>query len=317
MGTKETGGRVEILLLHYPGMMRKEQIGTGEASHPEVPGFWGPKMAQGDTESDVLASANGGNLVFKCLAKASKPPRVGSKIDFAGGLRATVLGAAEGVYHMAFEFSGDFDDILEKIGQVPLPPYIKRNGQAPPACDDHQAYQTVYAQKNGAVAAPTAGLHFSPKLLDQLKNRGIEVMAITLHVGYGTFLPVRVKDIRQHKIHPETYELTETAASAINEAKEAGRRILAVGTTTVRVLEHVADMTGFVHPGSGRCDLFIYPGFRYRVIHGLITNFHLPKSTLLMLVSAFAGRQFILDAYEEAIRRQYRFYSYGDAMLIW
>jgi S-adenosylmethionine:tRNA ribosyltransferase-isomerase len=142
------------------------------------------------------------------------------------------------------------------------------------------------------------------------------VAAVTLHVGYGTFLPVRVTDIRQHKIHPETYELTDATASAINAAKEAGRRILAVGTTTVRVLEYTADTTGRVRPGSGRCDLFIYPGFRYKVIHGLITNFHLPKSTLLMLVAAFAGRHFILDAYEEAIRRKYRFYSYGDAMLI-
>jgi S-adenosylmethionine:tRNA ribosyltransferase-isomerase len=221
------------------------------------------------------------------------------------------------VYDLAFEFSGDFDDLLDDIGQVPLPPYIKRNGQAPPACDDQQAYQTVYAEKSGAVAAPTAGLHFSRQLLDQLKDRGIEVVAITLHVGYGTFLPVRVTDIRQHKIHPETYELTDAAASAVNEAKDAGRRIIAVGTTAVRVLEYAADTTGAVRPGSGRCDLFIYPGFQYKVIHGLITNFHLPKSTLLMLVSAFAGRQFILDAYEEAIRRKYRFYSYGDAMLIW
>jgi S-adenosylmethionine:tRNA ribosyltransferase-isomerase len=143
------------------------------------------------------------------------------------------------------------------------------------------------------------------------------VVAVTLHVSYGTFFPVRVTDIRQHKIHPETYELTDKAASAINEARDAGRRIIAVGTTTVRVLEYVADLTGRVGPGSGQCDLFIYPGFRYKVIHGLITNFHLPKSTLLMLVSAFAGRQCILDAYEEAIRRKYRFYSYGDAMLIW
>jgi S-adenosylmethionine:tRNA ribosyltransferase-isomerase len=167
------------------------------------------------------------------------------------------------------------------------------------------------------VAAPTAGLHFSRRLLDQLKERGVEVVAVTLHVSYGTFLPVRVTDIRQHKIHPETYELTDTAASAVNEAKDQGRRIVAVGTTTVRVLEHVADPAGHVRPGSGQCDLFIYPGFQYKVIHGLITNFHLPKSTLLVLVSAFAGRQFVLDAYEEAIRRKYRFYSYGDAMLIW
>jgi S-adenosylmethionine:tRNA ribosyltransferase-isomerase len=315
-GTKETGGRVEVLLLSYPGEIREEQGLTchrGTGSQPLE-----PMVAQGAENSEAWPSRRSpGHLVFECLVKASKPPRPGSKIDFAGGLRATVLGATDGVYDMAFEFSGNFDALLDKIGQVPLPPYIKRNGQTPPGCDDHQAYQTVYADKNGAVAAPTAGLHFSRQLLNQLKARGIEVVAVTLHVSYGTFFPVRVTDIRQHKIHPETYELTDKAASAINGAKDAGRRIIAVGTTTVRVLEYVADLTGRVGPGSGQCDLFIYPGFRYKVIHGLITNFHLPKSTLLMLVSAFAGRQFILDAYEEAIRRKYRFYSYGDAMLIW
>jgi S-adenosylmethionine:tRNA ribosyltransferase-isomerase len=314
IGTKETGGRVEVLLLHYPGDIREEKGLTCPRAAGSQP--LEPRAAQGAENGEALPSTRAGELVFNCLAKASKPPRVGSKIHFPGGLRATVLGAADGVYDLAFEFSGDFDDLLDDIGQVPLPPYIKRNGQAPPACDDQQAYQTVYAEKSGAVAAPTAGLHFSRQLLDQLKDRGIEVVAITLHVGYGTFLPVRVTDIRQHKIHPETYELTDAAASAVNEAKDAGRRIIAVGTTAVRVLEYAADTTGAVRPGSGRCDLFIYPGFQYKVIHGLITNFHLPKSTLLMLVSAFAGRQFILDAYEEAIRRKYRFYSYGDAMLI-
>lgn len=314
-GTKETGGKVEVLLLHYPGKIREEQIVTSLRAPSGKP--LQQMMARAEKNSEARPSRSTGNLVFECLVKASKAPRAGSKIHFAGGLQATVLGAADGIYTMAFKFSGDFDALLDRIGQVPLPPYIKRNGHQPPDCDDGQAYQTVYAEKNGAVAAPTAGLHFSRQLLNQLNDRGIEVIAVTLHVGYGTFLPVRVTDIRQHKIHPETYELTNRAASAINEAKEAGRRIIAVGTTTVRALEYAADTTGCVRPGSGRCDLFIYPGFRYKVIHGLITNFHLPKSTLLMLVSAFAGRQFILDAYEEAIRRKYRFYSYGDAMLIW
>jgi len=314
-GTKDTGGRVEVLLLHYPGKLLEKQIVTplrGPSGKPLQ-----PMMTQTEKIREARPSSSTDSLVCECLVKASKPPRAGSKIHFAGDLRATVLGAAEGVYDMAFEFSGDFNALLDRIGQVPLPPYIKRNGQQPLDCDDGRAYQTVYAKKNGAVAAPTAGLHFSRQLLHQLNDRGIEVAAVTLHVGYGTFLPVRVTDIRQHKIHPETYELTDETASAINAAKEAGRRILAVGTTTVRVLEYAADTTGRVRPGSGRCDLFIYPGFRYKVIHGLITNFHLPKSTLLMLVSAFAGRHFILDAYEEAIRRKYRFYSYGDAMLIW
>jgi S-adenosylmethionine:tRNA ribosyltransferase-isomerase len=206
---------------------------------------------------------------------------------------------------------------MESAGAVPLPPYIKRNGQGRPPCDDSQRYQTVYAQEKGAVAAPTAGLHFSPELLTRIVEMGVEVVPLTLHVGYGTFLPVRVKDIRDHKIHSETYALTARAASAINRAKEEGRRIIAVGTTSVRVLEYVADETGRVRPGSGKCDLFIFPGFEFKVVDGLITNFHLPKSTLLMLVSAFADRGFVLHAYRQAIRRTYRFYSYGDAMFIY
>jgi S-adenosylmethionine:tRNA ribosyltransferase-isomerase len=285
VGNKETGGNVEVLLLDYPGHLR-----TGQ---------------------------DGGHVICECLVKASKPPRPGSKIIFAGGLRATVLGSAEGVYRIALQFEGDFDALLERIGHVPLPPYIKRNGRAAPTCDDREAYQTIYAEKKGAVAAPTAGLHFSPELFKELAGKGVEVIAITLHVGYGTFLPVRVTDIRQHNIHPETYELTRRAASLINEAMAGGRRIIAVGTTSVRVLEYAAHRTGRVRPGgSGKCDLFIYPGFQFKVISGMITNFHLPESTLLMLVSAFAGREFILDSYQEAICRQYRFYSYGDAMLI-
>ncbi len=281
-GTKETGGKVEALLLDYPGEIPKA----------------------------------GGNIVCECLVKASKPPRSGSKIHFTEGLKATVLKGSEGVYTIAFEFEGRFDAILESIGQVPLPPYIKRNGQGPVYCDDRQCYQTIYAKKKGAVAAPTAGLHFSPELLGDLTNKGIDVIAITLHVGYGTFLPVRLTDIREHKMHPETYELTDKAASTINQAKNEGRRVIAVGTTTVRVLEYAADISGRVRPGSGKCDLFIYPGFQFKVIDALITNFHLPQSTLLMMVSAFAERELILDAYDEAIRHTYRFYSYGDAMLI-
>jgi len=284
-GIRETGGRVEVLLLDYP--------------------------------HDVPGSPPGGGFSSRCLVKASKHPAPGSKIRFAGGLTATVLGGDEGVYTMAFQFHGDFVALLERIGHVPLPPYIKRDGPDSLPCDDRQCYQTVYAEKRGAVAAPTAGLHFSTELLKRLIEKGVEVVPITLHVGYGTFLPVRVTDVRQHRIDQEVYELTDKAARAINQAREAGRRIIAVGTTTVRVLEYCrCEQGGRVRPGSGKCDLFIYSGFQFKVIDALITNFHLPKSTLLMLVCAFAGRQFILDAYQEAIRREYRFYSYGDAMLI-
>jgi S-adenosylmethionine:tRNA ribosyltransferase-isomerase len=280
LGKKETGGKTEVLLLDYPGKNHK------------------------------------GHIVCQCLVKASKPPRRGSPIYFDEGIKATVLEGSRGLYQLAFDFTGDFDVVLETIGHVPLPPYIRRNGREAGPCDDRQAYQTVYAKRNGAVAAPTAGLHFSPVVLEALSHKGINMVPITLHVGYGTFLPVRVSDIREHQIHSESYELTEKAASAINEAKAQGRRVIAVGTTSVRVLEYAADSDRLVAPGSGQCDLFIYPGFDFKVVDAMITNFHLPQSTLLMLVSAFAGREFILSAYQEAIAQKYRFYSYGDAMLI-
>jgi S-adenosylmethionine:tRNA ribosyltransferase-isomerase len=279
-GKKETGGKVEVLLLDYPGKKKNEGV------------------------------------VCQCMVKASKPPKAGTTIRFDGDVKATVLDGQGGLHHMAFDFKGPFHAVLSKIGHVPLPPYIKRNGRDPLCIDDHKTYQTVYAKKNGAVAAPTAGLHFTPQLLDDLTAGGIAMASITLHVGYGTFVPVRVSDIRKHEIHSETYEITAETASAINKAKAEGQRVIAVGTTSVRVLEFAAGQNGLVEPGSGQCDLFIYPGYDFKVIDGLITNFHLPQSTLLMLVSAFAGREFILEAYEKAIAEKYRFFSYGDAMLI-
>ncbi len=283
-GRKETGGQIEALLLNYPGQT------------PE--------------------SRRTGNLTCECLVRASKPPRPGSRFDFNGALHAIVLGGAHGLYKLEFHFKEDFDTLIDRIGRIPLPPYIKRDGTNSASCDDRVCYQTVYAEKKGAVAAPTAGLHFSGELLKKLTKIGVEIVPITLHVSYGTFLPVRVMDIRKHQIHPEVYELTQGGATTINKAKDEGRRIIAVGTTTVRALEFASDPSGHVRAGSGMCDLFIYSGFEFRVIDALITNFHLPKSTLLMLVAAFAGRDFILNAYQEAVSRRYRFYSYGDAMLI-
>lgn len=283
-GTKETGGKVEVLLLEYPTQTPK--------------------------------SSRTGRLTCECLVKASKPARPGSKLHFNECLHAVVLGGAHGLYRLEFLFEGDFDSLIDRIGQVPLPPYIKRNGTEPASCDDRVCYQTVYAKRNGSVAAPTAGLHFSGELLRNLTAMAVEIVPITLHVGYGTFLPVRTPDIRKHQIHSEAYELTQQTAASINQAKDDGRHIIGVGTTTVRVLEFASDPVGHVRPGSGVCDLFIYSGFRFRVIDALITNFHLPESTLLMLVAAFAGRDFVLNAYQEAIQGRYRFYSYGDAMLI-
>jgi S-adenosylmethionine:tRNA ribosyltransferase-isomerase len=205
------------------------------------------------------------------------------------------------------------DEAVDQIGHVPLPPYIKR-GDRP---SDHARYQTIFADRRGSVAAPTAGLHFSEALLKELRGRGIEVVSVTLHVGYGTFQPVRVNDIEQHRLESEEYRVEETAADAINRARGEGRRLVAVGTTTTRTLEAVAAAhDGRIVAGSGKTDLFIFPGFRFRIVDALLTNFHLPRSSLLMLVSAFAGRDRVLAAYQEAIRLRYRFYSYGDAMLI-
>jgi S-adenosylmethionine:tRNA ribosyltransferase-isomerase len=204
------------------------------------------------------------------------------------------------------------DRTLEAIGHMPLPPYIHRDD----APADRRSYQTVYAEQEGAIAAPTAGLHFTRDLLDRLTRKGVMVAYLTLHVGYGTFVPVRVNDIREHRMHAEWFTLSDETVQAINGAKAAGGRVVAVGTTSVRTLEYCARAKGRVAPGSGMCDLFIYPGFDFNLVDAMITNFHLPQSTLLMLVAAFAGRENMLRAYSEAVRQAYRFYSYGDAMLI-
>jgi S-adenosylmethionine:tRNA ribosyltransferase-isomerase len=206
---------------------------------------------------------------------------------------------------------GSVEDAIDAIGHIPLPPYIHRADTA----EDRERYQTVYAAHRGSIAAPTAGLHFDAALLAAIDAAGVDRVSITLHVGYGTFKPVRVEDVDAHVVDPEPYEIGDGAADAINRALAEGRRVIAVGTTTTRALEHAARSTGRVTPGRADADLFIYPGFAFRVIGGLLTNFHLPQSSLLMLVSAFAGRERVLDAYREAVARQYRFYSYGDASL--
>jgi S-adenosylmethionine:tRNA ribosyltransferase-isomerase len=240
----------------------------------------------------------------------------GAVLDFGPSLQAQVVAFEEGVFTVDFIFEGRFEDLLMDMGRMPLPPYIKRPEDRQGPIDDACAYQTVYACQRGAAAAPTAGLHFSVSLLERIRNRGVQVIPITLHVGYGTFVPVRVTDIREHRMHSETYHISPDAADCINRVKAAGGRVVGVGTTSVRTLEHAADAGGRLHPGRGRCDLFIYPGYRFKIVDAMITNFHLPRSTLLMLVSAFAGRQSILSAYAEAVRRRYRFFSYGDAMII-
>jgi S-adenosylmethionine:tRNA ribosyltransferase-isomerase len=278
-------------------------------------------------------------LVWETLVKPGRSLLPGARVEFARGkLTAEVLGWRErGRRLVRFEAAGKFDEIIDRIGRTPLPPYIKRDEEDRL---DAERYQTVFARQRGAVAAPTAGLHFTPELLDRLRSGGIEIAEITLHVGYGTFQPVRVERVEDHRVEPETYSIGEQAAASINRALSEGRRVIAVGTTTTRALESAARQEadeqrgrgaeeprgggaeeqrgGGVEeqPGTATTDLFIYPGFQFRVISGLVTNFHLPHSSLLMLVSAFAGREMILEAYRHAVEHEYRFYSYGDAMLV-
>lgn len=282
MGKKQTGGKVEVLIINY---------------------------AEG-----MMSSPGPGRVSCQCMIKAAKRPRAGTRINFERGLSARVVGFHNGVFSVDFSCDGSFEEIIYAIGQVPLPPYIKRSGEKNTA--DVTAYQTVYASEKGAAAAPTAGLHFSNALLSEIRNHGVRVVPITLHVGYGTFAPVRVTDIRDHQMHSETYVVSPETADAVNQAKAAGTRIVAVGTTSVRTLEYIADAHGQIRAGSGRSDLFIYPGYRFKTVDAMITNFHLPRSTLLMLVSAFAGKERILSAYAEAVRKKYRFFSYGDAMFL-
>jgi S-adenosylmethionine:tRNA ribosyltransferase-isomerase len=253
---------------------------------------------------------------YLCLLKASKPIRAGSKIWLEDTLPLTVLSSPlDGKAHVLFPSSEPLLPLLDRLGETPLPPYIRPETRTR-ATDDRSSYQTVYACRPGAVAAPTAGLHFTESLLDQLAAKGIERVSVTLHVGYGTFSPVRMEDLRHHQIHAEFVQLSDTAARQIQHAKRERRRIIAVGTTVVRVLEWVASCHEEILSCSGSCDHYIYPGYPFKVVDGMVTNFHLPRSSLLLLVSAFAGRERILDAYRKAIEMEYRFFSYGDAMLI-
>ncbi len=243
---------------------------------------------------------------------ASKAPKPGGRIVLDGGGEAEVLSRDEGFYHLRFEVDDALESWLLKAGRMPLPPYIRRE----PGQDDAERYQTVFAREVGAVAAPTAGLHFDDALLVALRARGVQFGHVTLHVGAGTFLPMRVDDIREHRMHSEWLNVGADLIAQIRRTREAGGRVIAVGTTVVRALES-ASVDGELHPFAGETRIFIFPGYRIRSVDALVTNFHLPESTLLMLVSAFAGRGRILDAYAHAVDARYRFFSYGDAMLLW
>lgn len=250
---------------------------------------------------------------WEVMVKPGKRAKIGTEIVFGDSiLSATIVeeDIESGLKTAEFHFDGIFEEILDKLGEMPLPPYITEK------LEDKERYQTVYSKNAGSAAAPTAGLHFTDELLDELKAKGVKIAFLTLHVGLGTFRPVKVNDITTHKMHSEFFQIDQEACDAINETKKAGKKIICVGTTSTRTLESVADDNGFMSAKSGWTDIFIYPGYKFKIVDKLITNFHLPESTLLMLVSAIYDREHILKAYSEAVKNSYRFFSFGDAMLI-
>ena len=250
--------------------------------------------------------------VWECLVKPGKKARPGTRLVFGDGLlHAQVEDVVEdGNRLIRFFYDGIWEEVLDRLGEMPLPPYITHKLQ------DRNRYQTVYAKFDGSAAAPTAGLHFTPKLLQQIEDMGVDLAYVTLHVGLGTFRPVKVENVKEHHMHSEYYQVSAEAAEKINRTKKNGGRVICVGTTSCRTVESAADENGQVEAGCGDTDIFIYPGYRFKVLDALITNFHLPESTLVMLVSALAGREHVLAAYEEAVKERYRFFSFGDAMLI-
>ncbi|MFA6866128.1 MAG: tRNA preQ1(34) S-adenosylmethionine ribosyltransferase-isomerase QueA [Clostridia bacterium] len=248
---------------------------------------------------------------WECLLKPARKAKIGSTIVVNEELSLTIDEIIDnGVRIVTFLFNGVFEEILDKVAEVPLPPYITTK------LEDKERYQTVYSKTTGSSAAPTAGLHFTPELIEKLKAKGIEIVEILLHVGLGTFRPVKEDVIEEHKMHSEYYEITDESADRINKAIKEGRRIIPVGTTSVRTLESNADENGFVKAGKGNTEIFIFPGYRFKVVKGLVTNFHLPESTLIMLVSALAGKEKVMELYKHAVDDKYRFFSFGDAMLI-
>lgn len=261
---------------------------------------------------EVLLLKRKENDVWETLVKPGRKMKVGAQVSFGNGL---LLGEVidvveEGNRLIQFHYEGIFEEVLDQLGQMPLPPYITHQLQ------DRNRYNTVYATHEGSAAAPTAGLHFTPELLEEIQKKGVEIARVTLHVGLGTFRPVKVEDVTEHHMHSEFYMVDAEAAEKINRAKEHGGRVICVGTTSCRTIESAADENGHLEPCSGWTEIFIYPGYQFKILDGLITNFHLPESTLIMLVSALAGKEHVMAAYEEAVKERYRFFSFGDAMII-
>ncbi len=271
----------------------------------------GVKKDTGAAVEILLLTRKDGD-VWECLVRPGKKLRPGAKVEFGEGImEAEVLDVIEdGNRLVKFSYEGIFEERLDELGEMPLPPYITHKLQ------DKDRYQTVYAKHEGSAAAPTAGLHFTKELLQQIREKGVDIAYVTLHVGLGTFRPVKEENVLDHQMHSEYYVITKEAADLINKAKESGHRVICVGTTSTRTIESAADDNGHIEPCSGNTQIFIYPGYRFKVLDALITNFHLPESTLIMLVSALAGREHVLSAYEEAVKERYRFFSFGDAMFI-
>ncbi|WP_346907846.1 tRNA preQ1(34) S-adenosylmethionine ribosyltransferase-isomerase QueA [Faecalicatena orotica] len=265
-----------------------------------------------DAKIEVLLLKRKENDVWETLVKPGRKAKPGTRISFGDGLLVgeVINVVEEGNRLIHFEYEGIFEEILDRLGQMPLPPYITHQLQ------DRDRYNTVYAVHEGSAAAPTAGLHFTPELLEEIQEKGIEIARVTLHVGLGTFRPVKVDDVTEHHMHSEFYQIDEEAAGKINRAKDNGGRVVCVGTTSCRTIESAADENGRLKACSGWTEIFIYPGYQFKILDCLITNFHLPESTLIMLVSALAGKEHVLAAYEEAVKERYRFFSFGDAMLI-
>lgn len=297
VGTKESGGRIEVLLVEREGAAPPDSLDPSD----------GPDEGAPDAET------------WLCLAGFSRTPEPGMRLDLGPDLEARYMGSGPGRMHrvsLASRNGNRLRDVLKRAGRVPLPPYIRRNGAPDVAAQDQDRYQTVYARVEGAIAAPTAGLHFTERLLETLRGAGIRIARTTLHVGPATFLSVDVEEIEDHPMPAERYAVPAETVDAVAGTRARRGRVVAVGTTAVRALESASDGCGGIVPARGRTDLFVTPGYRFRVVDALITNFHLPRSTLLMLVCAFGGRERVLDAYREAVVRGYRFYSYGDAMLV-
>ena len=271
----------------------------------------GEKVGTG-AKIEVLLLKRKEKDVWETLVKPGKKMKVGAQVSFGGGLLTgeVIDVVEEGNRLIKFHYEGIFEEVLDQLGEMPLPPYITHQ------LKDRNRYNTVYAKNEGSAAAPTAGLHFTPELLDAIQKKGVDIARVTLHVGLGTFRPVKVEDVTEHHMHSEFYQVDEEAAEKINRAKDGAGRVICVGTTSCRTIESAADETGHLKPCSGWTEIFIYPGYKFKMLDCLITNFHLPESTLIMLVSALAGKEHVMAAYEEAVKERYRFFSFGDAMFI-